>query len=241
MFKLGVRTNAEGCFEKIEDRTVRTPVVSHVPRKDTRAGKDHGSKKTTLKDSNPMQGGIGTAPHTPLSKDLHEKGNLKEWVGKIRGTKAFLGSQDKAQIIDQARPLVGMQWETANLQEVDEVHVGALAPIKKLEAKVGGPTNMGLDLGPLAMFYVEEKGWIAETLGPSSRHWKRLAREVKSKSESEGKSPIKVRREGPTPLQELDPNIKDLKRRKGKKDDIQNTIGKKQLDGRVAMAAVQHR
>ena len=81
-----------GCFEKIEDRTVRTPVVSHVPRKDTGARKDHGSKKTTLKDSNPMQGGIGTAPHTPLSEDLHEKGNLKGWVGKIRGTKAFLGS-----------------------------------------------------------------------------------------------------------------------------------------------------
>ena len=191
--------------------------MSHVPRKDTGARKDHGFKKTTLKDSNPMQGGIGTAPHTPLSEDLHEKGNLKEWVGKIRGTKAFLGSQDKAQIIDQAEPLVGMQWETANLQEVDEVHVGALVPIKKLEAKVGGPTNVGLDLGPLAMCYVEEKGWIVETLGPSSKHWKRLAREVKSKSESEGKSQIKVRREGPTPLQELDPNIKNF-------HDISNSI-----------------
>ena len=63
-----------------------------------------------------------------------------------------------------------MQWETANLQEVDEVHVGALVPIKKLEAKVGGLTSVGLDLGPLAMCYDEEKGWIAETLGPSSRH-----------------------------------------------------------------------
>ena len=48
------------------------------------------------------------------------------------------------------------------------------------------------------MCYVEEKGWIAKTLGPSSRHWKRLAREVKSKSESEGKSLIKVKREGLT-------------------------------------------
>ena len=110
-----------------------------------------------------------------------------------------------------------MQWETAHLQEVDEVHMGALIPIKKLEAKMGGPTYMGLDLGPPAMCYIEEKGWIVETLGPSSKDWKRLAREVKPKFNSEGKSPIKVKREGPTPLQELDPNIKDL-------HDISNSI-----------------
>ena len=120
-----------------------------------------------------------------------------------------------------------MEWETTNLQEVDKVHVGALAPIIKLEAKVGGPTNVGSDLGPLAMCNNEEKGWIAETLSPLSRHLKRLAREVKSKPASEGKCPIKVKREGPTPLQELDLNIKDLKRRKGKKDDMQNIVRKK--------------
>ena len=62
-----------------------------------------------------MQSGDGIAPHTPLSKDLHEKGNLKEWVGKIGGTEASLGNQDKVQIIDQAEPLVGIQWEIANL------------------------------------------------------------------------------------------------------------------------------
>ena len=114
-----------------------------------------------------------------------------------------------------------MQWETAHTQEIDNVQVGTLAPSIKKEAKVGGPTSMGseLELGPLAMCYVEEKGWIAETLGPSSKHWKRLAREVKVKPDSKGKSPIKAKREGPTPLQELDPNIKDLKRRKCKKDD----------------------
>ena len=59
-------------------------------------------------------------------------------MGKIGGTKASLGSQDQVQITDQAEPLVGMQWETGNLQEVDKVHMGALAPIIKLEAKVGG-------------------------------------------------------------------------------------------------------
>ena len=66
-----------------------------------------------------------------------------------------------------------------------------MAPSIKNEAKVGGPTNMGSELGPLAMCYVEEKGWIAETLGPSSKHWKRLAREVKTKPDSKGKAQLK--------------------------------------------------
>ena len=67
-----------------------------------------------------------------------------------------------------------------------------------------------------------------------------MAREVNSKSAREGKSPIKAKREGLMPLQELDPNICDLKRRKGKKDHTQTTDGKKQMDGKVAMAVEQH-
>ena len=68
-----------------------------------------------------------------------------------------------------------------------------------------------------------------------------MAREVNSKSAREGKSPIKAKREGLMPLQELDPNICDLKHRKGKNDHTQTTDGKEQMDGKVAMAAEQHR
>ena len=68
MFKYGVRNDAKGSSEKIEDRIVRTPAVSHIPRKETRAGRDHGSEKTTLKDSNPMQGGDGIALTHPCQK-----------------------------------------------------------------------------------------------------------------------------------------------------------------------------
>ena len=67
MFKSGVRTDAEGSAEKTEDRTGRSQAMSQIPRKDTGVGRDHGSEKTTLKDSNPMQGRDGIAPHTPLS------------------------------------------------------------------------------------------------------------------------------------------------------------------------------
>ena len=46
--------------------------------------------------------------------------------------------------------------------------------------------QMGLDLtnereGPIAMMYDMELGWVAEALGPTSGHWKRKARESKSK------------------------------------------------------------
>ena len=54
MFKSGYRINAEGSFEKTENRMVRTLAVSHVLRKDIGVGSDHGFEKTTLKDSNLM-------------------------------------------------------------------------------------------------------------------------------------------------------------------------------------------
>lgn len=83
-------------------------------------------------------------------------------MGKIEGTEASLGSQVQVQSSDHAEPIVGMQWETAKLQKVDKVQVGALAQIIKLEAKVGGPTNLGPKLGPLAMCHDEKDGRIAE-------------------------------------------------------------------------------
>ena len=36
-----------------------------------------------------------------------------------------------------------------------------------------------IESSPLAMSYDQEKGWTSEILGPKSRHWKRLARQVK--------------------------------------------------------------
>ena len=45
MFKLRVRTNVEGSSEKTEDRLVRTPAMSHVPRKDTKVARITGLKR----------------------------------------------------------------------------------------------------------------------------------------------------------------------------------------------------
>lgn len=45
MFKSRVRTNVEGSSEKTEDRLVRTPAMSHVPRKDTKVARITGLKR----------------------------------------------------------------------------------------------------------------------------------------------------------------------------------------------------
>nr|POE45453.1 hypothetical protein CFP56_20124 [Quercus suber] len=163
-----------------------------------------------FKDSNPMQEGDGSTHHIPLSEDLRENGNIKEWVGKKGEREASLGSQVRVHNIAQVETLAGRQWETTHLQDGDEVHVGALAPFKKHEVKEGGPSNAGSVLGFSSISHVEERGGLAETLGPSGKDWKRLARETKPKPKSEGKSPLNIKREASSPLQNLDSNIKDL-------------------------------
>lgn len=78
------------------------------------------------------------------------------------------------------------------------------------------------NLGPIAMCFDEKKGRILESLGPTSRHWKRLAREVHAKAARDGGNTINGKHEGPIPLQELNPNICDLKHKRGSKGHNQN-------------------
>ena len=90
------------------------------------------------------------------------------------------------------------------------------------------------------MSFDENVGWVAEKMGPKSKHWKRLAREIKSDSPKKNKSLTKQKRECPTPLIELDPNALDLKRRRGKNKHVVSEYGNT-MDGGEAMATRQHR
>ena len=117
----------------------------------------------------------------------------------------------------------------------------SLAPQSDLKMKEAGPSVDSPDLGPLALSFDDKKGWIAETLGPTSRHWKRLARENNKQVTQASESPTKGKRDGPTPLQELDPNSENLKRRKGSKGGIHDLNGQEEKVGGVAVVAVQHR
>nr|POE80521.1 hypothetical protein CFP56_04879 [Quercus suber]POE92670.1 hypothetical protein CFP56_55825 [Quercus suber] len=87
------------------------------------------------------------------------------------------------------------------------------------------------------MSFVEKKGWTLEPLGPTSKYWKRMAREVKAKADYEAISPLKAKHEGPIPLQDLDPNICNLKRKKGSRKHNQTLDSDKQTDGSVVVAA----
>lgn len=101
-----------------------------------------------------------------------------------------------------------------------------------LRLKSIGPRNTN----PLAMCFEANVGWSSEALGPRSRHWKRLARIVKEKSPSEKLASIDVKREGPVPLQELDPNTLYAKKGKGKRVDNNTSAKENNADGGVAMA-----
>lgn len=70
------------------------------------------------------------------------------------------------------------------------------------------------DSSPLAMFFTREKGWVLETLGPKSGHWKRIARKQTKASSTKKGSQNKTKRTGSVALQELDPNALNSKPRK---------------------------
>ena len=101
-------------------------------------------------------------------------------------------------------------------------------------------TIPGDELGPMAMSFDENVGWVAEKMGPKSKHWKRLAREIKSDALKKSKSPIKQKRECPTPLTEIDPNALELKRRMGKNKQHVVSEDGNTMDGNEAVAVRQH-
>ena len=133
-----------------------------------------------------------------------------------------------------------MQWEVFETQKCEPKFEFKQAPNSLptiSEAKEGDPK---LEVGPMAMTYNPTAGWVAEKMGPTSKHWKRLARGTKTNEPTKSVSPIKQKRETPTPLNDLDPNALDQKRRQGKNKLSEDTEND-QMVGSVVVAAGQHR
>ena len=97
------------------------------------------------------------------------------------------------------------------------------------------------EMGPMAMSFDQNLGWVAEKMGPISKHWKRLAREVKLDVPTKNTSPIKLKRKGPTPLIELDPNAMELKCRTGKNKQHIDSKHENSMAGGKVVAARQYR
>ena len=103
---------------------------------------------------------------------------------------------------------------TANLEgdmqrERMKTEVGTSKPIEKIR-HTKASREMGLEVkeymswandnsSPLAISFNQEKGWVAETLGPKSGHWKRLARQSNKPSPIKKVSLEKTKRIGLVP------------------------------------------
>ena len=105
---------------------------------------------------------------------------------------------------------------------------------------------MGSDLiskekGPMAMTYELDSGWVAESLGPSSGHWKRRARVGQAKGKEKMESSVQMKRGMVIPSGVLDQNGLGRKRRKVEKKGGDADEAENGKDGNVAVAATQHR
>ena len=91
------------------------------------------------------------------------------------------------------------------------------------------------------MCFDQEKGWTVEVLGPKSGHWKRLARQVKTKSPQEISDPPNQKRKRDISVSELNTNVCRKRRAKGKLQAENNSEEDGKMAGGVAVAAGQPR
>ena len=95
--------------------------------------------------------------------------------------------------------------------------------------------------GPMAMNYEMNVGWIAESLSPTSGHWKRRARAGQTKGKEKVDSSVEKKRGCLTPLGVLDQNVLVRKRRKVEKQGGGKAGKENEKDGDEAVATTQHR
>ena len=171
------------------------------------------------------------------SENYQENGKIDTREEIPESCMIVLGKEDgdmMQRLVDKGE---SMHWEKVTQQEKSSRFDFVLAPNLK------SSENKQLDcfeMGPMAMCYDRESGWVTEKLGPSSGHWKRIERTGKTKEKVVEADPTKLKREGPTPIDELETNIIDLKLRKGKNQVSKTLKGENISDGGEAVAARQH-
>ena len=175
-----------------------------------------------------------------LGKGLHDLGKVNGRLEKAEEKEATLGDDSLGFPSAQPDIKMAMQWEKAEADKTEAPFKFKLAPNETPTQPGLEETILGEELGPMAMSYDENVGWVAEKIGPKYKHWKRLAREIKPDAPKKSKSPTKQKRECPTPLAEIDPNALELKRRRGKNKQVVSVDGNT-MDGSEAVAARQHR
>nr|POE51193.1 hypothetical protein CFP56_49409 [Quercus suber] len=175
-----------------------------------------------------------------LGSGLHDLGKVNGRLEKVEEKEASLDDDGLRILSAQLDMKMAMQWEKADVDKTEAPFKFKLAPNKSPIQSEVEEELPGNEIGPMAMSFDENVDWVAEKMGPTSKHWKRLAREIKSDAPKEKTSPTKLKREGPTPLTELDPKALELKRRRGKNKQHVVPEHESMMVGDEAVAARQH-
>ena len=208
------------------DKTRQAVITAQVPEVQTEIGRAY-VEKLIEQGANPSASGepkLGLAVQT--ESVLHENGKECESMEKKHEKVAQFSESASASSTDHDDQPAYMHWEKAPFLEKEPTFKFVMAPNVEMRNDVESPGDKEAIMGPMALNYDTKDGWVAAKLSPKSKHWKRLAREVNNNKPA-GKKGLKNRkREGPTPMQELDSNSLKQKRRKGlKQSDIIDEVG----------------
>lgn len=157
-----------------------------TPKYQTEVGRAYVEKMTRRGDNLNALGEPTPELSHPSEEALHEKG--KGCVGGEKKLKKLAPSSESAldSSTNHGNKLEDMYWEKVPIPMKEPNLNFLLAPNEVQSNNVEGPINKEVEMGPMALSYDLNEGWVASKLGPSSGHWKRLAREVKQ-TKSNGK------------------------------------------------------
>lgn len=91
-------------------------------------------------------------------------------MGKVEGKEAKLGKSSIEKLVAKLELMEDMQVKTANNHEAQKENASIQASNHVSKLNDDGLNFESKDSGPIAMCFDENKGWISETLGLTSRH-----------------------------------------------------------------------
>nr|POE67398.1 hypothetical protein CFP56_43642 [Quercus suber] len=219
----------------------RRTTASGSPGESVEVGGDFEVGLSRIEQRNLTQTNVKNGVSGRVTESLHENGRVNSLMEKQEGKKMGIGREVSVQPNIQTKNAESTQGDKVDDHVMGEDGKYIVEPGLSMTDGPLSPLCLDAERDPLAMSYDGEKGWTTEKIGPNSRHWKRLAREVPKEKKAEVKNLKVSKREGPTPLSELDPNTLEQKRRKAGKSISLTENVKTQMVGGEAVAAAQHR
>lgn len=146
--------------------------------------------------------------------NLHESGEVNHGNLTLKNMLPILGIEGEKESEKQRGTEGAMQWEKMTHQGKSLLFVFKTEQSHTGNGPKGTLSSKEEVLGPMALTFSKEVGWIAEKLGPKSEHWKHMAREAHVKDQGTGSSLKNAKREISTPVYELDANALECRTKK---------------------------